>query len=79
MHDVLHGDLGGALHYNALAVLALPMLVYTYAEWTRGAVFGSRGRRCRPSAPAIIGIEVAVLVWGIIRNVPLGPLRALHV
>ena len=42
LHALLHGDVVGALGYNALVVLALPVLVYAYVAWA-GRVFARAG------------------------------------
>jgi len=81
LHELLHGHLLAAAHYNLLALLAVPYLLYAYLSWT-GRVY--RWRRWRlpawqPRTGQILGLLAVVVAWGVLRNLPIGPLRALHV
>lgn len=77
-HQVLRGDPGTALGLNPLTVVALPALVYAVASaW----LTGYRGRglpmpRFHPNAGwAVAGV---LIVFGVIRNVPLDALDWMH-
>ncbi len=73
LHQLLHGHVGAAFHFNALLVLAMPML---FALALRLVI---RRYRNQPSAITIRpewlwwGFAV-VLVFGIVRNLPLSDL-----
>ena len=81
IYSLLHGDLSAALHYNALALVALPLLAVSFVGWAAGRW---RGRRIAALAwptwrwsPHIT--LVLVLAWFVIRNIPLAPFTALRV
>ncbi|MGI5339207.1 DUF2752 domain-containing protein [Streptomyces sp. CA-181903] len=67
-YDLMHGDLGGAFHDNALLLLlGLPAAVYLCGRWL---VEGLKGRRYRPrlgrsGTAAVLGTAV---VWALVRN-----------
>src|SRR6185436_5860637 len=69
MHQLLHGNLVAAMHYNALLVLCLPIGAwyggrFAVAKWNREPfVFRV------PSAALWSGLGV-LLVFGILRNLP---------
>ncbi len=69
-HDLLHGDLGGALARNPLAVLAVPYLALAFVSF----VLRQTGRPAprSTSLPAwtmwlLLGV---VLTFGVLRNLP---------
>jgi hypothetical protein len=70
LHDLAHGDLGGAMARNPLAVLALPVLAWAWLAWVRGRC--GTGTRSRTSVPAWVQWAAAVLVvlFGLVRNLP---------
>lgn len=79
LYELLHGDLAGAVRFNALALTVLIMAVPLYALWTYGR---ARGRRIfswpdyRFTAPVAIAVMSA---WFVVRNLPFGPFTALRV
>ncbi|MEU0056308.1 DUF2752 domain-containing protein [Streptomyces sp. NPDC006334] len=70
-HALVHGDLVAALHANALAVAAYPLLA---ALWTVWVVRAARGRPVRldlrPAHQWALGAALAVFT--IVRNLPFG-------
>jgi hypothetical protein len=72
LHALLHGDLVGAVGYNALMVLALPLVVYAYVAWASHA-FGPRVLS-KPRLPPVVMRFLPALVIGfaVVRNVPVG-------
>ena len=69
-HQLLHGHWGNALAMNPLAVLSLPFLTYGMASY---AAFVIRGRYLpRMFLPGtwIRSLGVAIVVFGIVRNLP---------
>lgn len=70
MHDLLHGDLHGALARNPLAVLAVPYLVGAWWAWAL-RMTGRRTPRSTSLPPwtmwLILGLVVA---FGVVRNLP---------
>lgn len=69
-HDLLHGDVVGALARNPAAVLALPYLALALATW----VLRSAGRQAprSTSLPAWLlwTLLGAIVLYGVLRNVP---------
>ncbi|SDG42741.1 Protein of unknown function [Lentzea fradiae] len=66
VHALLHGDIAGAFHYNAvLLTLGVPLAVWLFARWTRDKWTGER--RSVPKAVGVAVLAVAV-VWGVGRN-----------
>ena len=72
-HQLLHGHLAAAFHFNALLVLSLPLL---------GWCFGRLAVRKLRNEPVTVAIRpawlwsglAAVVAFGILRNLPLAPL-----
>jgi hypothetical protein len=77
MYSLLHGDLGAAVHFNAVALAALPVLVGLWGAW----LFARwRGRRLRAWPRwAVVLVLAVVLAWFVARNIPVAPFTALHV
>lgn len=70
-HDLLHGDLMGALARNPLAVLALPYLAAAAWTWV-GKELGHPPQRSSTSLPpwVIWAILAVVIAYWVARNVP---------
>jgi hypothetical protein len=69
-HDLLHGDLAGALARNPMAVLAVPYLVLAFVTWIL-RVSGRAAPRSTSLPPwTIWALLGAVLAFGVLRNVP---------
>lgn len=67
---LLHGDLPAAAHYNALALAAVPLLVWAWATWVVGRWRGKRVRSWQDWRWAPHVTMVITLVWFVIRNLP---------
>ncbi len=79
VYSLLHGNLLAAARFNALALAALVLLVWTYAAWVYGRVAGRRiwsWPHHRWAAPVTL---VLVAAWSVVRNLPFGPFPALRV
>ncbi|WP_367137284.1 DUF2752 domain-containing protein [Saccharothrix sp. HUAS TT1] len=66
-HALLHGDLVGAWHFNAVVLVAgLPLLAWLWARWFRAA----RAGRPAPPVPREVGVPVVALAvaWMVARN-----------
>ncbi|RBO94097.1 DUF2752 domain-containing protein [Nocardia puris] len=79
LYSLLHGDIPAAVHYNALALLALVVLLGTYVFWARDRVRDQRTRRWyqRHRAPQVV--LALVLGWLVVRNIPVAPFTSLRV
>jgi hypothetical protein len=71
-HLLTRGDVIGALDYNAVFVLALPVILLAFYRWWAGSL-GLRVRTgwSTTTARTVVGV---VLLWGVLRNLPFGPL-----
>lgn len=77
LHQLLHGNLMGALDFNPLMVLALPFIGYAVMC---SIVFEISGRRLpskRIPPQAIWGLLGLIIAFWIVRNIPMYPLSLL--
>lgn len=79
LYSLMHGDLTAALHYNALGVVAVVLLVIAFATWTYGRATGRtiRGWQHWRWSPMVALVVTAV--WFVVRNLDFGPFPALYV
>ena len=79
IYSLLHGDLGAAAHYNAIALAALPLLMLAWATWIRGRWRGHPVRSWQHWrwTPAVT-LAIAA-VWTVVRTVPVEPFTSLRV
>ncbi len=77
-YQLLHGHVGAALSYNIFTPLALAAIVIVWVGWARVS-WGAAPIRVSPRAGRWLAITTAtlLLVYGVLRNVPVAPLRAL--
>jgi hypothetical protein len=79
LHDLIHGNLTAALSANLLVVLAVPIVVTLWCDWTRARLSG-RARWLRfPEKPPLCAtaarwapslILAAVIAFWVLRNLP---------
>jgi hypothetical protein len=73
VNDLTHGDVAAAASSNLLVVAAVPVLAALWVRWFRGRWSGAA--RPLPS-PLVVAASVAALValvlFGVLRNVPAG-------
>jgi Protein of unknown function (DUF2752) len=67
IHDVLHGDLAGAIADNVLLLVGIPLL----AGW---ALLRYRRGKSPLTIPATAAIVSTLLAWTVVRNLPGFPL-----
>ena len=77
MRALLTGQPLLALNLNALLVLVLPYLLYSYVSWASPMLGGPALPRLQPSARTIWGIFAAVMTFWFLRNIPLAPFTSL--
>lgn len=79
LYSLLQGDIGAAVRYNVVALVASGLLAWSLLAWTVGRWRGSRV----PSwqhwhfAPAVAAVVVAA--WFVVRNIPVSPFSALAI
>lgn len=78
-HYLLHGQLALAFHYNALFVLASPLLLGALGYY----LFCRASKRSAPDYfryPVLIWVVVgAILLFGLLRNLPFKPFCLYHI
>lgn len=75
IHALAHGDVVGAVDLNVLTVVLLLLLVVAWVGWLRYRL----GRRAGlPGLPTWAGaaVAVAIPVFGVLRNLPVGGVLA---
>ncbi|MFF2039303.1 DUF2752 domain-containing protein [Kitasatospora sp. NPDC058170] len=72
VHALAHGELSGALHDNAVAVLLFAVLAVLWLRWLWAVVTGGPGPRIAPGARRWVLIALLVLVFTVVRNLPVG-------
>jgi hypothetical protein len=71
-HHLLHGDLAGALSRNLFLPFIVVMAVWSWVTWVQHRLGRpSRGPDAIPKQAWIL-IGVAVLAFGVVRNLPFG-------
>jgi hypothetical protein len=79
LYSVLHGDLLAAVKFNALALVALVLLVVAFATWTYQRVVGRQIRSWQQYRWSAAVTMVLVSVWFVVRNIPVAPFTGLYV
>jgi len=79
LYSLMHGNVMAAARFNALALVALVLLVWAYVAWTYGRLTGRRVRGWQHHRWAAMGTLVLVAAWFVVRNIPFAPFDALHV
>ncbi|MQS11793.1 DUF2752 domain-containing protein [Streptomyces kaniharaensis] len=72
VHALTHGDLTGALHDNAVAVLLFAVLAVLWLRWGWAALTGGQGPRISVGARRWALIALLVVVFTVVRNLPIG-------
>jgi hypothetical protein len=77
-YQLLHGHVGAALGYNVFTPVALAAIVLVWFGWLRVS-WGSSPLHVPTRAAHWLAVTVPALliVYGVLRNVPVAPLRAL--
>ena len=76
-HALFHGDLLGALHFNALIIVWGLALGYAGVSLGMLALRG-HGLRMWPTSPRFMGaFMIVLLAFGVLRNIPLYPFSLL--
>jgi hypothetical protein len=77
MHQLLNGDVPAALDYNALLVLFVPMIIYFVLNLVSVAARGRTLGIGKLPPAGIWAFAVVLLVFGVLRNLPLYPFTIL--
>ncbi|MEO5680437.1 MAG: DUF2752 domain-containing protein [Acidimicrobiales bacterium] len=75
---LLHGDVGSALHFNAVWVVLAPFALYQSVAFA-GEAFGVRWlRRIPMTQPVLSALLAAVLGFAVVRNLPFEAFKVLN-
>ena len=77
LHQLLHGNLVGALEYNSLMVLTLPFLAYAFVSYASVALGGRSLPRLFNTRVWMWAIYGVILIYTILRNIPIYPFNLL--
>lgn len=77
LHHLTNADLGGALSYNPLTVLALPYLVWAWAAWASSTAGGPRLALLPQRRATSVVVAVVIVGFAVARNLPWFPFSAL--
>ena len=79
LYSLMHGDLSAAARFNALGLVAVVLLIWTYCVWTYGRVTGQRIRGWQRNRWASVVTLSLVAAWLVMRNLPFAPFTGLYV
>ena len=79
LYSLMHGNVIAAARFNALALVAVVLLVWAYLGWTYGRVTGRRIRSWQHWRWAPMVTLGLVLAWFVVRNIPFAPFNSLYV
>lgn len=78
-YSVMHGDLAGALHYNAVSLVFLVLLAWSGVAWTLGRLRGRAVRSWLHWRRTPLMVAIVFCVWFVVRNLPFPPFTGLFV
>jgi hypothetical protein len=68
VHALAHGDVISALHFNALLLMVVPVLLYSWLAWFKS---DRAGRPIpAPNLRLFAFVMALIVVFGIVRNIP---------
>ncbi|MGH3980327.1 MAG: DUF2752 domain-containing protein [Pseudonocardiaceae bacterium] len=68
LYSLLHGDLGAAAHYNAVALAMLPLVAVAWAVWTAGCWRGRPVASWPRQRWVTVGVVAVLVIWSVMRN-----------
>jgi hypothetical protein len=77
MHEFAHGDLGGMLSRNVLVPLGLVLLAWAWVSWFDRRLGRARVPALRPPVPVLYGSIVVLVLFAVLRNLPISPFSGL--
>lgn len=79
IYCLLHGDVIGAVRFNALGFVAVLFLIWAFGAWTYGRVIDRRVVSWQHHRWAAVVALALVAAWFVVRNLPMAPFSALYV
>lgn len=77
LHELAHGDVLGLVARNALLPIGLLLLAWAWFAWADRRLGGDRVPALRPPVPVLYGATAVVLLFAVLRNLPMDPFAAL--
>ena len=77
MYQLMHADVVGALSYNPLTVLSLPFIIYSFTTSALRKVHAPAPRPAFMHPRWIWVLLVGIVLFWVLRNVPVAPFTAL--
>jgi hypothetical protein len=77
-HDLMRGDLVGALDHNVLAVIAIPLILWGLFTWLTSVLGGPKLSTFSPSTRWTVAAVVVLLAFWVVRNLSLAPFHWLY-
>ena len=77
MHEFAHGDLAGMLSRNILVPLGLVLLAWAWVSWFDRRLGHARVPALRPPVPVLYGSIVVLVLFAVLRNLPMSPFSGL--
>ena len=77
VHQLLNGNLGAAMGFNVVAVLAVPLVLWWWAAWALPRLGGPAVPRPAVPRRAWPWVIAALTLFTVVRNLPLAPFDAL--
>ncbi len=71
LYCLIHGDLGAAFRFNPLLLISLPFFAYAIGAPLAEHYLGLRRLRIELKASASWGILITILVYSVLRNLPI--------
>ncbi|GAB19958.1 hypothetical protein GOEFS_098_00240 [Gordonia effusa NBRC 100432] len=79
IYSLMHGDVVAAVHFNAVGVLCIALLLWAFGAYCLGLWRGRRVRSWQHHRWMAMILLVVVGIWFVIRNIPVYPFTALRV
>jgi hypothetical protein len=79
LYSLMHGNLPAAARFTALGLVAVVLLVWAYLAWTYGRLTGRRIRSWQHQRWSAVVALSLVVVWFVVRNIPVAPFDGLYV
>ncbi len=77
MHEFAHADIAGVLSRNVLVPIGLVLLAWSWVAWFDRRLGYSRVPALRPPVPVLYGSVVVLVLFTILRNLPISPFSGL--